>query len=159
MAYYKRKTTRIPNYDYSSSNYYFITVCTQKRRCIFGLPNDLNQLGNIVREQIIQISSHYQGIYVDKYVVMPNHIHMILVLKSEKDRSNVNQIIGQFKSGVSREIHKICPDVEVWQRSFHDHIIRSQSSYEKIWLYIEGNPVNWELDCFYIDPLIGSSQV
>jgi len=159
MAYYKRKTTRIPNYDYSSCNYYFITVCTHNRRCIFGLPNGLNQFGNIVREQIAKISSHYQGVYVDKYVVMPNHIHMILVLQREKDKSNVNQIIGQFKSGVSREIHKICPDIEVWQRSFHDHIIRNQKSYEKIWLYIEGNPLNWDRDCFYIDPLIDSSQV
>ena len=117
----------------------------------------MNRLGCIVNERILQIPYHYQNVFVDKYVVMPNHIHMILILKDIKDSPNVNQIVGQLKSGVSREIHGILPELEVWQRSFHDHIIRNQASYEKIWLYIEGNPTNWSKDCFYIDPSIGSA--
>ena len=86
---------------------------------------------------------------------MPNHIHLILVLKNGSEKPNINQIIGQFKSGVSREIHNVISDIEIWQRSFHDHIIRNQNSYEKIWLYIDSNPVNWSKDCFFVDPSIG----
>ena len=158
MTYYARKSTRIPNYDYSSCNYYFITICTHNRKCIFGTPEQLNDIGKTVNKHILQIEAHYQNVIVEKYVVMPNHIHIILALQEMKDSPNINQIVGQFKSGVSREIHKLIPEMEVWQRSFHDHIIRSQKSYEKIWLYIENNPVNWNKDCFFVDPSIGSAQ-
>ena len=155
MTYYARKSTRIPNYDYSSCNYYFITICTHNRKCIFGSVNQLNKLGYIVNKHILLISKHYKNVYVDKYVIMPNHIHLILVLKNGSEKPNINQIIGQFKSGVSREIHNVISDIEIWQRSFHDHIIRNQNSYEKIWLYIDSNPVNWSKDCFFVDPSIG----
>ena len=81
---------------------------------------------------------------------MPNHIHMIVVME-KGNTLTLEQIIGLYKSGVSREIRKNDVDFEIWQRSFHDHIIRNQASYEKIWLYIEGNPQCWNKDCFYID--------
>ena len=83
MSYYARKTTRIPNYDYSTSNYYFITICTHNRRCIFGQPDALNDWGVIAREHILQIPEHYDGVQVDEFVVMPNHVHMILILVNE----------------------------------------------------------------------------
>ena len=88
---------------------------------------------------------------MEKYVVMPNHIHMILALNCN-GKYDIQQIIGQYKSGVSRDVGKIDPDTEVWQRSFHDHVIRRQSTFERIWLYIEGNPRLWKDDCFYVDP-------
>ena len=145
----KRKSPRIPGYDYSTCNYYFITICTHHHRCIFGQPEMLNHWGTIVQEHILEIADHYDGVRVDKYIVMPNHIHLILVLENEKN-PDCNQIIAQYKSGVSREIHRIEPDVTIWQRSYHDHIIRNYGEYEKIWLYIEDNPRKWEDDCFYI---------
>ena len=151
MSYYTRKSPRIPNYDYSTQNYYFITICSHNRRCIFGSVNQLSRIGRIAEEHIKQLSSHYEDVSVEKYVVMPNHIHMILVLDCN-GRYDAQQIIGQYKSGVSREVRKFLPDLEVWQRSFHDHVIRSQSAFEKIWLYIEANPQLWKDDCFYIDP-------
>ena len=157
MSYYSRKSARIPKYDYSTCNYYFVTICTHNRRCIFGLPNEQNEFGKIAEEQIRQISMHYQSVKIDHYVVMPNHVHMIIVL--EKEKHDLNQIIAQYKSGVSRCIHKMNPDIEIWQRSYHDHVIRNQKSYENIWLYIEANPVNWDKDCFYIDTTIGSAQL
>ena len=90
---------------------------------------------------------------LEKYVVMPNHIHLIVALKSdgvnEKNNVSLNQVMGLLKSGVTREIHIIKPLMHVWQRSFYDHIIRNQREYEKIWLYIESNPQNWSKDCFY----------
>ena len=148
MEYHSRKPTRIPNYDYSSANYYFITICTWNHKCIFGQPNDLNETGEIVKKHIHQLSDYYQSVSVDKFVVMPNHIHMILVLNEERNPS-VSQIIALFKTGVTKELRKKSPEFKVWQRSFHDHIIRTQASYEKIWLYIEANPMNWDKDCFY----------
>ena len=157
MSYYTRKSPRIPNYDYSTQNYYFITICTQNRKCIFGNVSCLNQIGKIAEEHIRLISSHYQDVSVEKYVVMPNHIHRILELNCN-GQYNVQQIIGQYKSGVSREVGRLFPDVEVWQRSFHDNGIRTQEAFEKIWLYIVGNPQCWEKDCFYIDPTIGTTQ-
>ena len=148
MTFYSRKSPRIPNYDYSTENYYFITICTYEKRCIFGNTSELNLFGKIAREQICELSSHYESVKVDKYVVMPNHIHLILVLENG-NADKAEQIIAQYKSGVSRQIHKIAPNLQVWQRSFHDHIIRNQKRYEKIWMYIETNPLRWEKDCFY----------
>ena len=75
---------------------------------------------------------------------------MILILE-QGAVINAEQVIGQYKSGVSREIRKIDPEFVLWQRSFHDHIIRNQKQYEKIWMYIENNPLRWEKDCFYIE--------
>ena len=90
---------------------------------------------------------------MDKYVVMPNHVHMILVIHSVDNLISITRIVGQFKMSVSKEIRKINPDMKVWQRSFHDHIIRNERSYQKIWEYIENNPIKWEEDCFYIKEL------
>ena len=80
---------------------------------------------------------------------MPNHIHMIVIL-NESNESDLNQIIAQFKSGVSRDIRKMNSEMTVWQRSYHDHIIRNQINYKKIWNCIENNPLKWKEDCFYI---------
>jgi len=151
MAYYKRKSPRIPNYDYSTSNCYFLTVCTHNRRCIFGNPGNLNVYGLIAEEELLQLKNRYEAIHVDKYVVMPNHIHMIVTVEDTKYNPDIQQVIAQYKSGVSRKIHQISADMKIWQRSFHDHIIRNQNSYEQIWNYIEGNPLCWEKDCFYVD--------
>ena len=153
MSFYSRKSARIPNYDYSAENYYFITVCTHNRRCIFGPPMQLNRVGQIAWEHINQISSHYSNISVDKFVVMPNHIHLILYVGSG-NKNDAEQVIAQYKSGVSRTVRKIYPEMKLWQRSFHDHVIRNQADYERIWTYIEGNPQCWAKDCFYVDPSV-----
>jgi len=145
----KRRSPRIPNYDYSLPNYYFITICTHEKKCIFGFPGEQTRIGKIVEKHIRKIPEYYDTVSVDKYVVMPNHIHMILVLKGDESNPNVPLIIAQFKRGVTKEIHSMEPNMAVWQRSFHDHIIRNQTGYEKIWTYIENNPQKWEEDCFY----------
>ena len=147
--YYSRKSARIPNFDYSSNNYYFVTICTYHRRCLFGAPSRLNWMGNLVQEEIQKISSHYQSVGMDHFVVMPNHIHMIVILG--ENAPDLNQVMAQFKSGVTRKIRERNPDILVWQRSYHDHVIRDQKGYETIWNYIEGNPMNWDKDCFFID--------
>lgn len=149
MEFAKRKSPRISDYNYSKPNYYFITICTENKKCIFGKAGNINQYGTIVKKCIEKISGIYPQIMVDKYVIMPNHIHMILVIHSVDNLVSITHIVGQFKMSVSKEIRKKNPDMKVWQRSFHDHIIRNERSYQKIWEYIENNPIKWEEDCFY----------
>ena len=150
MAFYCRKPTRIPGYDYSKCNYYFITICTNEKECIFGSPRNLHAFGNIVKEHIEEMESHYTSVKVDKFVVMPNHVHMIMILEAADSNPSISSIIALFKTGVTKQIRLQRPDIKVWQRSFHDHIIRNQNSYEKIWNYIDNNPLKWEEDCFYV---------
>lgn len=144
----KRKSTRIPGYDYSRANYYFITICTHEKRCLFYERGRLNKMGIIAETCMQEISQHFGGCKVDKFVIMPNHIHAILVI-DEMGESPITTIIGQYKASVSKLIHKENPDLQVWQRSFHDHVIRSQKRYEEIWSYIDTNPLRWTEDCFY----------
>ena len=134
----KRKSPRIPGYDYSSANFYFITICTHEKRCIFGKPGALNWLGKCAEDNLHMISKIYPDIRIDKYVIMPNHIHVIFDIQESKNDLAV--AIGQYKMSVTKKIREKIPDFQVWQRSFHDHVIRNQAEYEKIWLYIEGNP-------------------
>ena len=148
MVYCSRKPTRIPGYDYSSENYYFVTICTHEKKCIFGTIDKLNKLGEIAKEDIRQIEAHFENVRIDNFIIMPNHVHIIVVLGSE-NRVSLNNIIGLYKSGVSRKIRKLQPELNVWQRSFHDHIIRNQQEYENIWQYIQYNDQKWEDDCFY----------
>ena len=153
MELLKRKSPRIPGYDYSTRNYYFVTVCTNNKKCIFGTPDCLSHMGNIAKRCIEAIPKHYQNVEIDKYVVMPNHIHMIIKIGTtvdEEDLPSLTQIVGQFKMTTSKQIHQISKDCKVWQRSFHDHIIRNQQTYERIWLYIEGNPGKWQEDCYCV---------
>ena len=96
MTYYARKSPRIPDFDYSSDHYYFVTICTHNRRCIFGKPNQLNRWGEIVQRQLLQLPEHYAQVKVDKYVVMPNHIHMILVI--EDGYLMKNESVGNVKN-------------------------------------------------------------
>ena len=152
MELAKRKSPRIKAYDYSTPNYYFITICTHKKECIFGYPGKLNDFGRYAEENLKKIPEIHSAIQLDKYVVMPNHIHGIFVVQADEAETglkNLSVIIGQYKMSVTKKIREIEPGKIVWQRSYHDHVIRNQKSYEKIWLYIEKNPLKWEEDCFY----------
>ena len=181
----KRKRNRLEDYDYSQNGAYFITICTKDRKKLFGeitvgaatcrpnietRPHDiphvkLSALGEIIIEAIENISSIYQCVTVDKYVVMPNHLHLTVIVHgygrqvasqygrqvaSQYGRqvaapTTVNTIIGNMKRYVSMQI-----GFSPWQKSFHDHIIRNERSYQKIAKYIEDNPITWKEDCFYV---------
>ena len=147
----KRKNTRLKGFDYTSSRYYFITACTQNHQNLLGMiqqDNDnghmvLNRYGTVVKEHIQRIPMHHNGVYLNHYVIMPNHIHMIIELDNGTTIS-LSTIVGLLKSGISREI-----GFSVWQRSFHDHIIRNETDYKNIWNYIENNPAKWAMDKYY----------
>ena len=152
----KRKSTRLSYYDYSQNGAYFVTVCTHEKRHLLShivgeglcaLPkNILTPIGKDVESAIHFIGSHHPHVIVDKYVVMPNHIHMILMLDTPEGHGtpSLSNIVGQMKSYTTKLFGGT-----LWQRSFHDHIIRGEEDYKKIWQYIDTNVLRWEKDCFY----------
>ena len=151
----KRKPIRIENYDYSTPGAYFITICTANREKIFweGVGADiirpqnipLSPIGKIAEQGILQMTDHYKNVTVDKYCVMPNHIHLILCIESDIDgrmvsAPTVSTVVGSMKRGVSRQIGR-----PIWQKSCYDHGIRNQQDYDEIWQYIENNPLKYLL--------------
>ncbi len=154
----KRKSNRLQSYDYSQNGAYFITVCAKDRAEIFGFFNvgaaicrphiELTSVGNEIKKAIQTIPNVYNGICVSNYVIMPNHLHMLISIDIDHGRQvtapTVSLVIGNMKRSVSIKI-----GFSPWQKSFHDHIIRNEEEYRKIYEYIENNPENWENDCFY----------
>ncbi|MBQ2696142.1 MAG: transposase [Clostridia bacterium] len=152
----KRKATRLKGFDYSAPGTYFVTICTNNRKCLLSnivgeglcaLPkNTLTAIGKEVEKTIQFINEHYVGVNIDKYVIMPNHVHLIVALDNSRGHGNppLQKVIGQLKSYIA---HKF--GVCLWQRSFHDHMIRGEQDYLKIWNYIDTNAIKWEQDCFY----------
>lgn len=149
----KRKPIRIENYAYSSPGAYFITVCTANREKIFwnGVgadiirPQDvpLSAAGKIAEQGILQMAQHYKNVAVDKYCVMPDHVHFILRIESDIggriiSAPTVSTVVGSMKRWVSRQIGR-----PIWQKSFYDHGIRNQQDYDEIWQYIENNPLKY----------------
>ena len=148
-----RKKMRLDQYDYSLPNAYFITFCTHNRENFFGSPRsgtlELSDIGKLIDREIQKIDTVYSSVHVDKYCIMPNHIHMILVIDTKDDgrtqfAPTVSRIVKQFKGAVTKQI-----GFSVWQKEFHDHIIRGENDYLKIWNYIESNPSRWLEDELY----------
>ncbi len=101
MSLPERKNTRLSGFDYTSENYYFVTVCTYEKKCLFGNAEKLNRNGLLAQEELVNVPSHFSGVRVDKFVVMPNHIHAIVVI-AKTGGPSLSTIIGLYKSGVSR---------------------------------------------------------
>jgi putative transposase len=143
-----RKSIRLKNYDYSQPGSYFVTICTKNRDNIFGEIDynriNLNVFGKIVEEQISWLRMQYEYIDINRYCVMPNHVHLIITINvgNGRDRSlqkikPLPELIGAFKTTSSRLIHQNGLKSFCWQKSYYDHIIRE---------YIENNPINWQID-------------
>ncbi len=152
MTLPKRKLPRLRGYDYSNANYYFVTICTYQKQQLFGTPESLNTLGKIAENDLLAIPQHFPSVRVDKYVIMPNHIHAIFVLEPPKTSApSLSTVINLYKSGVTRQIHQFLPDKKIWQQSFYDSIIRDEIAYLDIWSYIDGNPTKWQLDELFVE--------
>ncbi|MBP3337160.1 MAG: transposase [Clostridia bacterium] len=106
----------------------------------------ITPIGTEVEKAIQYINENYIGVKVDKYVIMPNHIHLIIIIDNSGGHGDppLQSIIGQLKSYITNKYKDI-----LWQKSFHDHIIRIEKDYQKIWEYIDTNVLRWEKDCFY----------
>ena len=162
MSFPVRKQNRLPDYDYSTANAYFITICTHNRKNLFwtdvGAISDrpknapLTNLGQIVQRYIHQISKHYPAITVDHYVIMPNHIHLLLQIHTDSNGRSViaptiSTVVRMLKSAVSADA-----GFSLWQKGFYDHVVRTEQDYLEIWRYIEENPGKWAEDRLYIAP-------
>ena len=150
----KRKPIRIENYDYSTPGAYFITVCTANREKIFWSDRrgelcspanvPLSDIGMIVNNEIQKLNTVYDSVRVDKYCIMPDHVHMIIhidpngrgELCSPADIPSLSRIVKQFKGCITKRI-----GFSIWQKTYYDHIVRNEEEYDKIKKYIEENTV------------------
>ncbi len=163
----KRKHPRLANYDYSSAGAYFVTICTQNRRCVLsrivgrGLaPAEATEIeytsfGKIAEHQLLLLEKRYPCLTVDRYVIMPNHIHVILILNDEaagaSPRPTLMDIICTYKSLITRECKQNGFGDKLFQTSFYEHIIRGLEDYEEIANYIYENPIRWFYDELYTE--------
>ena len=180
---YHRKSTRLPNYDYSKEGLYFITLCIENEINLFGdIYNGelkLNVFGKIAEEEWLNTIQKRDNIQLHQFIIMPNHFHAIVEIMTSKNlidsdtfiqfkspSNSIGAIVRGYKGATTRRIKEVISNNEskdncsfnpgiyfensIWQRNFHDHIIRNQKSYIKIAEYIENNPYTWKDDKYYI---------
>ncbi|MBZ0276474.1 MAG: transposase [Anaerolineae bacterium] len=157
MPLYTRKNSlRLKGYDYSQSGAYFVTILAYKRLHLFGSIAEnatvsLTKLGNYAENCWQQIPQHFASVELDVSIIMPNHIHGILVLHDQAEHApSLSVVINTFKGAVTRLARKEAPSIElgspIWHRGFHDHIIRSDYEYNHIAQYVVTNPQRWNAD-------------
>ncbi len=158
----KRTPLRLRKYDYAQAGAYFITVCTKDKEHLLGEITDgamkENEFGTIARSCWEELPKHYRDIELDEFVVMPNHIHGIILNYNDDvgathaspllKRPRLGDMVGSFKSAVTKRINEIraTPGATIWQRNYYEHIIRNERGLNRIREYIHGNPLRWELD-------------
>ena len=152
----ERKPNRLTEYDYSTNGAYFVTICTHNRMKILsaivgdGFPVP-KPYGMIAEEFIRQIPVKYPTVMVDKYVIMPDHLHFLLRIDADDGTGNpsptLGNVIGWYKYQVTKQINLRANHngEKIFQRSYYDHVIRNQQDYDEIWEYIENNPRKWYL--------------
>lgn len=163
----RRRSPRLRGYDYTQEGAYFVTICTHNRIHLFGeIANNqmqLNQLGMIAATCWDEIPKHFPQVELDAAVIMPNHVHGIIVIVDRphplhddannkvSGRISLSTVVAAFKAGVTRQIRRQFPDIDtpIWQGRFHDHIIRSPKSLDTIRAYVLNNPAQWNEDTFY----------
>lgn len=169
-----RQRNRLQGYDYSQQGAYFITICTQNRAELFGhivgancvRPfTELSNIGQTVKREIETLAGVYPMVHVGEFVIMPNHVHMIILIDSGDDDQSqdrhltdgrniadgrtqfaptVSRIVKQWKGAVTKRV-----GFSLWQKSFHDHVIRNQDDYRRVAQYIENNPGQWQMDTLH----------
>ena len=157
-----RKNMRLKNYDYSTPGAYFITICTKDRRCILSriLVGDgaldvprvhLSEIGAVVDDVICSMEDHYKNIAVDRYVIMPNHVHLLVRVTENgppRAAAPTKAIIPSFVSVLKGLTVRRC-GAPIWQRSYYDHVIRNEDDLRQIAGYIDTNPARWAEDRFH----------
>ena len=157
----QRKHPRLNHYDYSTPGAYFVTICTQNRRCLLshivgrGLGPAENRdtvYGEIAKQQLLLLEKRYPNLKIDQYVIMPNHIHAILLLEEAagaSPRPTLMDIICTYKSLTTKACKQAKSIDKLFQTSFYEHVIRGQADYDEIAEYIVNNPKQWELDSLF----------
>ena len=167
---HNRRSIRLQEYDYSQDGFYYITICTRNRECIFGeILNgeiELSKIGKIANECWNQIPKHFNNVMLDEMIIMPNHLHGIVIVENNHCRGLINQtptdwilqrdprlvlgkIIRFYKARTTRLIHKNEIRYFTWQRNYYEHIIHNEKELYAIREYIINNPLQWHLDKNY----------
>ena len=165
MKKHHRKSIRLKNHDYAQKGMYFVTVCVHGRKCILGdVCNGemvLNECGKITDKCWNEIPKHFPRVVLDRYIIMPNHVHGIINMRrgtacraptgerfGKPVSGSVPTIVRSFKSAVTKRINEIrkTPCTPIWQRNYHEHIVRDGSDLIRIQQYINENPSNWDND-------------
>ncbi len=160
----KRKHPRLKIYDYSSTGAYFVTICTENRRCLLsrivgrGLAPaevELTAYGKISKEQLFLLEDRFACVKIDQYVIMPNHIHVILMMDDEaagaSPRPTVMDVICAYKSLTTKKCKELQPIDKLFQTSFYEHVIRNGTDYKETVKYIYENPMRWYYDELYAE--------
>jgi len=171
---HSRRSIRLDGYDYAVSGAYFVTICTQDHLCLLGEIVDgqmrTNASGQIVQETWRDLPNHYPHVELEAFVIMPNHVHMVIILTQGNDlvgagfkpalvhgpattpdaskRHGLAEIVRGFKTFSRRQINK-CRGIEgvpLWQRNYYEHIIRHERALNHIRRYILENPARWAQD-------------
>lgn len=159
---YRIPSARLHTWNYGSNAPYFVTICTHERECFFGkivetpnlgVSNTLSPIGQLAQKYWDEIPNHFPFVKLGAFVVMPNHVHGIIIIDNPVQTPNLGvsttlgTIINQYKRAVTIGARHINP-VFAWQSRFHDHIIRDDRSFQNISNYINRNPLNWKGDKF-----------
>ena len=172
----RRRSIRIPGYDYTQWGSYFVTLCAWQNHCSFGSvvggALQLSEIGRRVEACWEAIPAHFSSVELDEFIVMPNHVHGILMLSpSSSAESNpivstpverfghpvagsVPTIIRSFKAAATRDVRRFLQrsDFVVWQRNYYEHVVRDENALVRIRQYIIDNPARWEFDPYNPDP-------
>lgn len=164
--HHQRKSPRLPGYDYATEGAYFVTVCTQERRHLFGTVRDgdmhLNPAGEMIASWWRALPEKFPDVVLDCAVVMPNHTHAVIVINrahTPESTTSLPDALHALKTmttnayihGVRNQNWEAFPG-KLWQRSYHDHIIRDESGLNRIRHYVATNPARWQDDTFYASP-------
>lgn len=171
-----RRSVRVKGYDYAQEGAYFVTLCAEARQCLFGEIVDeemrLNAFGEIVVAEWVRTATVRPYVELDAFVVMPNHVHGIIVLTNDRmpgrghvrathrvaptetgrlegpPSGSIGAILGQFKSLTAKSVNRLrgTPGLPVWQRNYYEHVIRNERELERAREYIVNNPAKWMLD-------------
>ena len=167
-----RRSIRMKGYDYSKTGTYFVTICTQNKECLFGKVVDgkvrLNKMGLMVKKCWVEIPSHFPNMELDEFVVMPNHVHGIIIISDANSKiraknlsplreyvpihqppgtsKTIGSVVRGFKIGVSKWLRQNSTIHKVWQRNYYEHVVRNENEMNLVREYICNNPLKWQLD-------------
>ena len=168
-----RRSIRLEDFDYTSGALYFLTICADRRRCIFGRVHDgevqLNKLGRIVEDEWLVSLEMRRHLDLDAFVIMPNHMHAVVAFFDQGDAAagggkgarsaplrgmqprSLPSFVAGFKASVTRSTRAMLPRwrTPIWQRNYYEHIIRNDRDLERIREYIAANPARWEEDSYH----------
>lgn len=170
----QRKNIRLKGYDYSQPGYYFVTICTHNKQNLLGsvvggglcaAPSvRLSAIGKEIEKNLLKLPAIFAGIIIEPYVIMPNHIHFIVVLtgrNGDQDRCKdpgrrgdlpLHRVVGQFKSYTTKVFNDLngTKNLILWQRNYYEHVIRNKDEYQKIYEYIHSNAAKWQDDKYFM---------